>query len=816
MSLWTKSQQLQGEALRQVQTVYGDHFPIEVRHFLAPWIESKIMNDIDPDNPQHEQYSASVVTALIQELENKALTLTNEEFFLTKIKLQEAAEMFRQRYSQNPLALLRIIRHCLGTELKLVQQAENLSLGMTSNPATLLPDGSSEILMQLENLRQRTQDTGEDLRRMEQEQEAFALEYHELTKIQANLAHLQSQPQSQQRQDFEKQFRLKKDMSEQKLNIKVSELLQMRMALADKHKETLSMIENLQGRVLDDELIRWKREQQLAGNGVPFHSNLDCIQEWCEGLAEIIWLNRQQIKESERLRVKFPITHPNSADIIPTLNNQITQLLSSLVTSTFIIERQPPQVMKTNTRFTAMVRLLVGGKLNVHMTPPQVTVSIISEQQANTLLKNDKMAKGEASGEILNNTGTMEYQKASRQLSVSFRNMQLRKIKRAEKKGTESVMDEKFSLLFQSKFSVGGGELVFQVWTLSLPVVVIVHGNQEPHAWATVTWDNAFAEPGRTPFVVPDKVPWSQVSETLSTKFRSGTGRSLTEGNQRFLAAKAFRNPNLQVPIVGPDASGLLLTWSQFCKEPLPERNFTFWEWFYALMKLTREHLRSPWIDNTIIGFVGRKQTEDMLKQCSRGTFLLRFSDSELGGVTIAWVGDQSEVFMLQPFTSKDFAIRTLADRISDLKHLIYLYPDVPKDQAFGKYYTPFTENQAPSNGYVKPLLVTHVPGWSSGGGGNLETGSYPPTPQGFYNPQSPDPNSMGRDTPSVHSATSETPNSSFYPTMQSGGGGQPEMDSFQDFMSQVEELDNLEEFQMDLNAMGGVVPPTNVNNFKC
>jgi hypothetical protein len=43
------------------------------------------------------------------------------------------------------------------------------------------------------------------------------------------------------------------------------------------------------------------------------------------------------------------------------------------------------------------------------------------------------------------------------------RNMQLRKIKRAEKKGTESVMDEKFSLLFQSKFSVGGGELVFQV-----------------------------------------------------------------------------------------------------------------------------------------------------------------------------------------------------------------------------------------------------------------------------------------------------------------------------------------------------------------
>lgn len=37
--------------------------------------------------------------------------------------------------------------------------------------------------------------------------------------------------------------------------------------------------------------------------------------------------------------------------------------------------------------------------------------------------------------------------------------MQLKKIKRAEKKGTESVMDEKFALLFQSKFQTGDMQL---------------------------------------------------------------------------------------------------------------------------------------------------------------------------------------------------------------------------------------------------------------------------------------------------------------------------------------------------------------------
>lgn len=36
----------------------------------------------------------------------------------------------------------------------------------------------------------------------------------------------------------------------------------------------------------------------------------------------------------------------------------------------------------------------------------------------------------------------------------------------------------------------------FPFWqTLSLPVVVIVHGSQDNNATATVLWDNAFAEP---------------------------------------------------------------------------------------------------------------------------------------------------------------------------------------------------------------------------------------------------------------------------------------------------------------------------------
>ena len=118
-------------------------------------------------------------------------------------------------------------------------------------------------------------------------------------------------------------------------------------------------------------------------------------------------------------------------------------------------------------------------------------MEIVSECQAIRLYKNNGQS-GEVSGHILNSTKTMEYNRESRQLSVYFRTMKIKKIKRSEKKG--SVMNEKFALLIHTQFKVGGGELDFHVWTLSLPIVVIVYPIQGPRAWATITWDNAFAE----------------------------------------------------------------------------------------------------------------------------------------------------------------------------------------------------------------------------------------------------------------------------------------------------------------------------------
>ncbi|XP_037869526.1 signal transducer and activator of transcription isoform X1 [Bombyx mori] len=706
MTLWTRAQQLPPECLQKVRMIYVDHFPIEVRHCLASWIESRIWT-AEPEDQQR-----SFVNELVQEIQTNADLMLSPDMFVTKMKLLEAAKNFHMQYSHAPQELYAYMRRCLALEMEVIQNA--MGTPYVAQPHT--ERKYSELITGLQTVRQKVNIAGEEIRSLQANIESLSLQYHECLKNKGHMNYLQQQTVTTERRDLVACLRGQIEDTERKLNALVAQITQSQMELVDHMKENITNLRQLQSQVLDDELIKWKREQQLSGNGVPMQSNLNTIQEWCELLADLIWTTRQQVNNVARINSKtiVELRQPHLAEMLDDMSKQVTGLLSTLVTSTFVIEKQPPQVMKTNTRFTATVRLLVGGQLNVYMTPPRVSVVIISEQQAQLLLKSDTQAgKGKQPvecGDILNNTGTMEYQPTSRQLSVSFRNMQLRKIKRAEKKGTESVMDEKLTLLFQSQFNVGGGELVFQVWTLSLPVVVIVHGNQEPHGWATVTWDNAFSPPGRVPFAVPDKVTWGQLAETLSLKFSSATGGSLSEDNLRFLAEKIFRT---SLPLNTMELNAMAVSWTQFCKDALPERNFTFWEWFYMVVKVTRDYLRTLWCDRLIMGFIQKKQAEDMLSKCPPGTFLLRFSDSELGGITIAWTGDGNEVFSLQPFTSRDLMLRSLADRVFDLTQLQFLYPNVPKDDVFSKYYTK-PENEMLKNGYVKPVLVTTLPPYMS------------------------------------------------------------------------------------------------------
>ena len=351
------------------------------------------------------------------------------------------------------------------------------------------PEPEREFTMALGSLRSRTTDSENTRRTIQQEQEQFCIQYQELQKRTSYLAQLgdipggggsagsgtsgAGSPSPAGQAELIGKLTKDKQLLENTLKQQVTLISRRRLQLLDRLGEALAAIGQLQQRLLGEHLVAWRRSQQLTGNGRPSANGcIEQLQEWCEALAEMIWQNRQQVERVEQLCAQLPLQQAGELkERALMLRSQYSTLLSTLVHGSFVIEKQPPQVMKTNTRFTSTVRLLVGVKLNVHMTPPLVKVAIISESQANTLIRTKKLGLAECSGEILNNAGAMEYNAVSRQLSLHFRNMQLKKIKRAEKKGTESVMDEKFALLFHSQFKIGTSE-TFDVW-VSLIVILL-------------------------------------------------------------------------------------------------------------------------------------------------------------------------------------------------------------------------------------------------------------------------------------------------------------------------------------------------------
>lgn len=99
--------------------------------------------------------------------------------------------------------------------------------------------------------------------------------------------------------------------------------------------------ESLQEAVIN-ELKNWQHNQALAGNGAPFRDNLDDIQ----GCIELLF---EKIGRIHDLCTSIQVMRTDSDDATE-LVNRIRAARQMLVLSSFIVEKQPPQVMKTNTR----------------------------------------------------------------------------------------------------------------------------------------------------------------------------------------------------------------------------------------------------------------------------------------------------------------------------------------------------------------------------------------------------------------------------------------------------------------------------------
>ncbi|KAL6483066.1 hypothetical protein MHYP_G00079380 [Metynnis hypsauchen] len=702
MALWMQiSQQLPHLTNQTLSELYPDTFPIDVRHYLANWIEEQRWEDFDLDNVEQEPLARRLLEQMLELLHEVAFHNPN---VVERVKLQHISRNMSVFQTQ-PMQLVRTVRDILRKERHLLGQPQMqpfqqipAPINGTTQPPREASNHDVDALvlkvLDIQTCRQQIHQLQEELNWEKQEAEPM---------------------QGQNELDATHPDQVTKQNRITQLDYNYQVCAKKRVQLL---QEAVCSLEQCQTRLIQ-RIKSWRWEQLRSTIGLAFDDNLVPLQTWCEQLLGVNSNLRQEVMLVKR--------DHGSAEHFHQLEENLNRLLQTLIQSSLVVEKQPPQVIKTQSKFSSTVRYLLGEKM-APGKPVVLKAQIITESQARNL--GQGVIPTENVGELINSTAILEHNTASKSTCATFRNMSIRKIKRADRKGSESVTEEKFALLFTAEMTITGCESPYIVQMISLPVVVIVHGSQENNAMATIIWDCAFSEPNRIPFVVPERVPWSQMCEALSSKFMSEvqTSRGLNGYNLHCLAQKIFDKD------ISGDFNSMPVSWAQFNKEVLPGRNFTFWQWFEGVIDLTKKCLKAYWSEGLIFGFIGKQHLHVILQNKPSGTFLLRFSDSEIGGITIAYVGPSEsggrKIQNIQPFTKKDLDSAGLGDRIRDISCISHVYPDLPKDEVFKKFYTVLSPPHP--DGYLPFKLTTVVDPEVLGSTSTPSMTPQPETPQDF------------------------------------------------------------------------------------
>uniref|UniRef100_A0A672FU29 Signal transducer and activator of transcription n=1 Tax=Salarias fasciatus TaxID=181472 RepID=A0A672FU29_SALFA len=456
-------------------------------------------------------------------------------------------------------------------------------------------------------------------------------------------------------------------------------------------------IEELMTSQLNPELLDWKRRQQVAAIGGPMLTGLEQLQNWFTLTAQSLFQIKRQLDKLGELVVKVTYESDPIPLQKPQMEERVKYLIYHLIKSSFVVEKQPcmpthpqkPLIIKTGVQFTTKARLLV----KLPEVDYQLKVKATFDKSRQFFI-------------LTNNTKVMDIEDYSNGcLSVEFRHLQLKEKKYINgTKGNESLLsvtEELHSLSFEACFTVQG--LTIDLETCSLPLVVISNVCQLPGGWASIMWYNLLTDEPRNLafFGNPPRANWSQLSEVLSWQFSTFAGRGLNKDQLSMLGEK----------LLGQHGScgDYQVSWSKFSKENIPGKPFSFWLWLDFILELIKKHLMPVWNENYIMGFVSKETERALLKDREPGTFLLRFSESHLGGITFTWVEREVKFNSVEPYTKNRLTALPFADIIRDYKvisdgvvpenPLKFLYPDIPKDEAFGRLY-----NSQPSKGKAEQL----------------------------------------------------------------------------------------------------------------
>uniref|UniRef100_A0A8D0CFH2 Signal transducer and activator of transcription n=1 Tax=Scleropages formosus TaxID=113540 RepID=A0A8D0CFH2_SCLFO len=666
MSQWYQLQQLDSKYLEQLDQLYDDTFPMEIRQYLS---QSSFPHPLHPSrHPYFVSGNVSLATVrfhdLLAQLDDQYSRFALENNFLLQHNIRKIKRNLQDHFQEDPVHMAMIICRYLKEEKKILALAKN-----TEVPPFYRQQGKRVLLVELRSCSSPPrQETEQKIKSLEDLQDEHDFKHKTLQSRAEHDLNMTNQREIRHEEMVIREMFLK-------LSVKREEVVRQ-MA------EVLNLAEQIQYDLIKDKLPEWKRRQQFACIGGPPNACLDQLQTWFTAVAESLQQVRQQLKKLQELEQKYtyendPITQKKSF-----LEDRAISLFKNLIVNSLVVERQPcmptnpqrPLVLKTGVQFTVKLRCLLFFR--------DVT-------EKNTV-------KGFRKFNMLGtNTKVMNMEESNGSLAAEFRHLQLKDCKAAGIRTNEGpliVTEELHSISFETRLCQPGLTIT------SLPVVVISNVSQMPSGWASILWYNMLNTDTKNLsfFLNPPPVCWSQLSEVLSWQFSSITKRGLNSEQLSMLGDK----------LLGREAAGNpdgLIPWTKFCKQNLNEKNFPFWLWMEGILELIKKHLLQLWNDGFIMGFVSKERERMLLKDKAPGTFLLRFSESSReGAITFTWVersvNDEPLFHAVEPYTKKELTVVSFPDILRNYKvmaaenipenPLRFLYPDIPKDSAFGNYYS--------------------------------------------------------------------------------------------------------------------------------
>lgn len=339
MSMWEQLVKLPG--FDRIKVMYNENFPLEVRHVCAQWIEDrmKIEQSVDSSDPLYEQRAVNFVSNLITQLEEEKSKLQGRDEFAIRYRLDESIKRFTQQVC-NPVQLYKHIRDAILYEQHFLES-------YSSNPQQMnfMDSEQMEITEKIKELRKMVILNSENQNRYKHDLEQYMLRYSEGSRRIQEFNNIQMTPEHEENRN-----RLLLEFKNQ-IELMTETIQKHRLDLYTNICQVIELLNETQKIVIHKRLAKWQRDQALSGNGFHLmHSGLDEIQSWFEDLADFI-VNTKSVIDTMRKTTNIPIQTPNNGnDYFEAAYRDITLLLQNLIVSSFIVEKQPPQVMKTNTR----------------------------------------------------------------------------------------------------------------------------------------------------------------------------------------------------------------------------------------------------------------------------------------------------------------------------------------------------------------------------------------------------------------------------------------------------------------------------------